>query len=350
MIYRWFIYYHQLAVHHPLSQNARSHLFKVILPPLVTVWDVQSIQVLQGTSVISEGHLGYSLQYLVELLLTLSLDNSKNKKQMQVYRPVRVRCRWPGGLASRTWFRLYVALSYWTLVKTVFYSRLLNQFKEHRYYLSCINWFLSHLQIWRQNTFQTWKRCGTSGRQHCAPLGLPLLQGAGSLHENRRIYQHCDWVLHIVQVAKVQNVTYYIIINTVYNLIYKLNTGDIPSPSSPVWAEWVSRLPPCWSSSWSSSPVCAGARHSLWVPARWLLYWVFGRPGPRSQSARAAAPRPHLQTEHGLENELGRKELWYQAAGNLDGHICCWMHSTCVFSGRSIWALSHSATLLQSMW
>lgn len=55
---------------------AASHLFEVILPPLVTVGDVQGIQVLQGASVVSEGHLGDPLQDLVELLLTLSLEKS----------------------------------------------------------------------------------------------------------------------------------------------------------------------------------------------------------------------------------------------------------------------------------
>lgn len=49
------------------------HLFKVILPPFVTVGDVQGIQVFQGPSVISEGHLGYPLQDLVELLLAQGL-------------------------------------------------------------------------------------------------------------------------------------------------------------------------------------------------------------------------------------------------------------------------------------
>lgn len=44
------------------------------MPPLVTVGDVQGVQVFQGPSVISEGHLGYPLQDLVELLLTLSLE------------------------------------------------------------------------------------------------------------------------------------------------------------------------------------------------------------------------------------------------------------------------------------
>lgn len=50
------------------------NLFEVILPPLVAVGDVKGIQVLQGASVISEGHLGYPLQDLVQLLLTLGLD------------------------------------------------------------------------------------------------------------------------------------------------------------------------------------------------------------------------------------------------------------------------------------
>lgn len=73
---------------HPLSQNASTHLLEVILPPLVTVGDVQGIQVFQGTSVISEGHLGYPLQDLVELLLTLSLENNKNSNTGHVRRPV----------------------------------------------------------------------------------------------------------------------------------------------------------------------------------------------------------------------------------------------------------------------
>lgn len=72
-----------LSAYHPLSQNAWSHLFEVILPPLVTVGDVQGVQVFQGTSVISEGHLGYPLQDLVELLLTLSLENSKDNNNSQ---------------------------------------------------------------------------------------------------------------------------------------------------------------------------------------------------------------------------------------------------------------------------
>lgn len=49
------------------------HLFEVILPPFVAVGDMQGIQVFQGTSVISEGHLGYPLQDLVQLLLTQGL-------------------------------------------------------------------------------------------------------------------------------------------------------------------------------------------------------------------------------------------------------------------------------------
>lgn len=63
----------------PASQGAWNHLFEVILPPPVTVGDVQGVQVFQGTSVISEGHLGYPLQDLVELLLTLGLEDSINK-------------------------------------------------------------------------------------------------------------------------------------------------------------------------------------------------------------------------------------------------------------------------------
>lgn len=49
------------------------HLFEVILPPFVTVGDVQGIQVFQGTPVISERHLGYPFQDLVELLLAQGL-------------------------------------------------------------------------------------------------------------------------------------------------------------------------------------------------------------------------------------------------------------------------------------
>ena len=99
-----------LSISHPLCQSAWSHLFEVILPPLVTVGDVQGVQVFQGTSVISEGHLGYPLQDLVKLLLTLSLEKSKNNNTGQVHGPVsphlgvlespglcdsRVKCNWP---------------------------------------------------------------------------------------------------------------------------------------------------------------------------------------------------------------------------------------------------------------
>lgn len=53
------------------------NLFEVILPPLVAVRDVKGIQVLQRASVVSERHLGYSLQDLVQLLLTLGLDHKE---------------------------------------------------------------------------------------------------------------------------------------------------------------------------------------------------------------------------------------------------------------------------------
>ena len=57
------------------------HLFEVILPPFVTVGDVQGIQVFQGTSVISEGHLGYPLQDLVELLLAQGLGAEERQEE-----------------------------------------------------------------------------------------------------------------------------------------------------------------------------------------------------------------------------------------------------------------------------
>lgn len=76
-------------------QTAWTHLFEVILPPLVTVGDVQGVQVFQGTSVISEGHLGYPLQDLVELLLTLSLEDKQKHRsctraRMGVFKSHRV--------------------------------------------------------------------------------------------------------------------------------------------------------------------------------------------------------------------------------------------------------------------
>lgn len=62
------------------------NLFEVILPPLVAVGDVKGVQVLQGASVISEGHLGYPLQDLVQLLLTLGLDHKgEGRSQRQVW-------------------------------------------------------------------------------------------------------------------------------------------------------------------------------------------------------------------------------------------------------------------------
>lgn len=76
---------HPLLLQPSFSKKAWSHLFEVILPPLVTVGDVQGIQVFQGPSVISEGHLGYPLQDLVELLLTLSLEKrAKNNNSGHV--------------------------------------------------------------------------------------------------------------------------------------------------------------------------------------------------------------------------------------------------------------------------
>lgn len=68
--------------------------------------------------------------------------------------------------------------------------------------------------------------------------------------------------------------------------------------ASPVWAVQASPPPPCWSSSWSSSPACAGVQRSLWVPARWSLCWASGWPGSHSHPAQAAAPQPHLQTQN----------------------------------------------------
>lgn len=67
--------------------EAWSHLFEVILPPLVTVGDMQGVQVFQWTSVISEGHLGYPLQDLVELLLTLGLEKQQKNKSSHTHRP-----------------------------------------------------------------------------------------------------------------------------------------------------------------------------------------------------------------------------------------------------------------------
>ena len=75
-----------LSVNNPLPHIDSTHLFEVILPPLVAVGDVQGVQVFQGPSVISEGHLRYPLQDLVQLLLTLSLEKSKNTRH--VYRPL----------------------------------------------------------------------------------------------------------------------------------------------------------------------------------------------------------------------------------------------------------------------
>ena len=66
---------------------------------------------------------------------------------------------------------------------------------------------------------------------------------------------------------------------------------------SPAWAELLSPLPPCWSSSWSSAPACAGARRSPWGPSRWRLCWVCGRREGRRRPARAEAPRPHLHNK-----------------------------------------------------
>lgn len=68
---------------------------------------------------------------------------------------------------------------------------------------------------------------------------------------------------------------------------------------SPVWATRAWPPPPCWSSSWSSSPACVGARRSPCGPTRWPPCWACGRPGWRSHPARAAAPRwPHLGEIH----------------------------------------------------
>lgn len=98
ILHEWIFYHYQIHFSltnvwkysvpsfHPVSQNAWSHLFEVVLPPLVTIRDVQGVQVFQGTSVISEGHLGYPLQDLIKILLTLSLQNSKNNIS-HVHRP-----------------------------------------------------------------------------------------------------------------------------------------------------------------------------------------------------------------------------------------------------------------------
>lgn len=61
------------------------HLFEVILPPFVAVGDMQGIQVFQGTSVISEGHLGYPLQDLVQLLLTQGLGGQAKTRTAVKY-------------------------------------------------------------------------------------------------------------------------------------------------------------------------------------------------------------------------------------------------------------------------
>lgn len=61
------------------------HLFEVILPPFVAVGDMQGIQVFQGTSVISEGHLGYPLQDLVQLLLTQGLGGEAKTRTAVKY-------------------------------------------------------------------------------------------------------------------------------------------------------------------------------------------------------------------------------------------------------------------------
>lgn len=58
---------------------SEGHLFEVILPPFVTVGDMQGIQIFQRTSVISEGHLGYPLQDLVKLLLTQGLGRGQEQ-------------------------------------------------------------------------------------------------------------------------------------------------------------------------------------------------------------------------------------------------------------------------------
>lgn len=61
------------------------HLFEVILPPFVTVGDVQGVQVFQGTSVVSEGHLGYPLQDLVKLLLAQGLAGEAKRSRAVRY-------------------------------------------------------------------------------------------------------------------------------------------------------------------------------------------------------------------------------------------------------------------------
>lgn len=139
-----------LSASQPLFLNAWSHLFEVILPPLVAVGDVQSVQVFQRTSVISEGHLGYSLQYLVELLLTLTLKSSKHNKQ-SVMSPTHKMC---------------------TLAKYFHISQLLLKCKAILLYtLSCMNYsqwadgksasVYSSLNMHRP--FGTWKAAAPGG-------------------------------------------------------------------------------------------------------------------------------------------------------------------------------------------
>lgn len=82
-----------------------------------------------------------------------------------------------------------------------------------------------------------------------------------------------------------------------FKLVFKITLGWV----SPVWAVWASPPPPCWSSSWSSSPAGAGARHSLWVQSRWSPCWASVPWGPHWQPVRALpTPQPHLKNGKGV--------------------------------------------------
>lgn len=94
------------------------------------------------------------------------------------------------------------------------------------------------------------------------------------LEFTHRVYQQTSKTMLLVS-SNLDWTKTWIIKATIYESKV-LNTGPVTELTtggvgSPVWAELLSPLPPCWSSSWSSAPACAGVRRSPWGPSRWRL-------------------------------------------------------------------------------
>lgn len=57
-----------------------TYLFEIVEAMLVTVGDVEGVEVLQGTSLIWQPHSGDAFQDLIQLLLTRSLKRARKQK------------------------------------------------------------------------------------------------------------------------------------------------------------------------------------------------------------------------------------------------------------------------------